>query len=80
MSEKEQTEYPEIRIPKVDQLLEENAKLVSRIMSKDMTEEEGEYLKVEADDLENDLMDVQEVINQTLNYLEDKGCDVWKFL
>lgn len=80
MSEKEQTEYPEIRIPKVDQLLEENAKLVSRIMSKDMTEEEDEYLKVEADDLENDLMDVQEVINQTLNYLEDKGCDVWKFL
>lgn len=80
MSEKEQTEYPEIRIPKVDQLLEENAKLVSRIMSKDMTEEEEDYLKVEADDLEDDLIDVQEVINQTLNYLEEKGCDVWKYI
>lgn len=80
MSEQEKTEYPEIRIPKIDELLEENAKLVSNIMSSDMTEEEEEYLKVEAEDLEKDLMDVQEIINQTLDYLQNKGCDVWKHL
>lgn len=80
MSEQEKTEYPEIRIPKIDELLEENAKLVSNIMSSDMTEEEEEYLKVEAEDLEKDLIDVQEIINQTLDYLQNKGCDVWKHL
>lgn len=77
MSERE---YPEIRIKKIDEILEENAKEVASLMGSDMTEDEQEYLEIQSDNLEMELEDVNEVINQTLEYLENKGCDVWKYL
>jgi len=80
MSEQEINTYPEIRIKKVDDILEENAKEVASLMGVNMTEEEKEYLDAQSESLERDLQDVQEVIQQTLKYLEERGCDVWQYL
>jgi len=80
MSEQESNIYPEIRIKKVDDILEENAKEVASLMGVNMTEEEKEYLDAQSESLERDLQDVQEVIQQTLKYLEERGCDVWQYL
>jgi len=72
--------YPEIRIKRIDELYEDNAKIVASLISKDMSEAEESLLRSISERLEEDIADTHEIVSQVLEYLEEKGLDVHSYL
>jgi hypothetical protein len=74
------TKYPFIRIKKVDELLGKHQKLHNETMGTDISKAEQKKLKDANHTLQNQLHNIKIIINQTLDLLQENGCDVYKYI
>tara|TARA_Y100000114_G_C11746672_1_gene322013 strand:+ start:834 stop:1049 length:216 start_codon:yes stop_codon:yes gene_type:complete len=70
----------ELRIPEIDKLMEEHSNKHMKIVSKDNTPEEKKILKELDETLNKNINYVNNVINEVLDVLRARGCDVSKYI
>jgi DNA-binding transcriptional regulator GbsR (MarR family) len=80
MSSDYTVKYPFIRIKKIDDLYSKHQKIHNETMCNNMDKEDKERLKESYKNLDNNIKDIQKIIHQTLDLLENNGCDVYKYI
>ena len=80
MSSDYSVKYPFIRIKKIDELYSKHQKKHNETMCINMDEEDKQTLKKSDKNLDKSIKDIQTIIHQTLDLLEENGCDVYKYI
>ena len=80
MSSDYTVKYPFIRIKKIDYLYSKHQKIHNETMGLNITKDDKERLKESYKNLDKNIKEIQTIIHQTLDLLENNGCDVYKYI